>query len=146
MPHPVESLYVVQCILCVQSRFSRVECNEAASFTTASSFVPQYVDLMHSAKFFEQRSEIVFVHVVRYLSYEHLYIVWIWLLHTIIVHYGVLLLIIVVTRVRCRRGLSLLFRIWMMMVYDVVVVMHVNLISVAVGGRTRRDFSRQGVQ
>lgn len=59
------------------------------TFTTTGGFVAQNVDLMHSAKLLEQRSEIVLVHVVRYLPYKHLYIVWIRLLHAVIVHYAV---------------------------------------------------------
>lgn len=114
---------------------------------TAGDLVPQNIYLMHSTIFFKHRPQVILVHVVRYLSHKHLYVVRIRLLHTVVVHYGVFLLI-AVGRMRWRR-LSLLFGVGMVMHYVVViivVVMHVHLVGIAVRGRAWRDFTRQSVE
>jgi len=57
---------------------------------TAGDFVPQNIYLMHSAIFFKHRPQVILIHVVRYLSHKHLYVVRIRLLHAVVVHYTVM--------------------------------------------------------
>lgn len=53
----------------------------------AGDLVPQDIYLMHSTVFLKHRPQVILVHIVRYLPHEHLYIVWIRLLHAVVVHY-----------------------------------------------------------
>lgn len=55
---------------------------------TSGDLVPQDVYLMHPAELLEQLPQIVLIHIVWYLADEHLYVVGIWLLHAIVVHYA----------------------------------------------------------
>lgn len=55
---------------------------------TAGDLVPQDIYLVHSAVLLEHRPQVVLVHVVRYLTHEHLYVVRIRLLHAVVVHYA----------------------------------------------------------
>ena len=66
------------------------KCEEAQSLTpmTAGNLVPQDIYLMHSTIFLKHRPQIILVHIVRYLPHKHLYVVWIRLLHTVVVHYA----------------------------------------------------------
>lgn len=55
---------------------------------TSGDLVAQDVYLMHPTELLEQLPQIVFVHVVRHLADEHFYVVGIWLLHAVVVHYA----------------------------------------------------------
>lgn len=54
---------------------------------TSGDLVPQDVYLVHPTELLEQLPQIVLVHVVRYLTHEHFYVVGIWLLHAVVIHY-----------------------------------------------------------
>ena len=53
------------------------------TFTLASDFVPQHVDLVHTAELLEHLTKIIFVHGARNLPYEHFDEVRIRLLRTV---------------------------------------------------------------
>lgn len=55
---------------------------------TSGDLVPQDIYLVHPTELLEQLPQIVLVHVVRYLTYEHFYVVGVWLLYAIVVHYA----------------------------------------------------------
>lgn len=55
---------------------------------TSGDLVPQDIYLVHPTELLEQLSQIVLVHVVRHLTHEHFYVVGIWLLHAVVVHYA----------------------------------------------------------